>query len=179
MCIKFENIHELFNDKDKNEQINTRSRERESSSLWEEIKWAVMKSMSRRATHPNDMATELLRFGGEITVTKLLRFGGEITVTKLLITVTKLHEWYLWRYGRPENNGQKNKHNEHSFRFPGRAICFSATITELLHYSHIQARFYWYWSKHSRSLKKQLLKNKLALGHKGVHKIRLWTSGSF
>ena len=71
-----EYCEELYKEKDENVDIVIQ--EGEPPPLKEEIRRAVMKSAMRKVPGPDNVAAELLRFGGEMTVTKLHEICAEV-----------------------------------------------------------------------------------------------------
>ena len=86
--------------------------EKEPPPLKEEIRRAILKSALRKAPGPDDIALELLRFGGEVTL-------------------NKLHE-ILRKFGRM-GLGLKNGHSQSLFHSQRKEICSSAVTIGPLH----------------------------------------------
>ena len=70
---------ELYNGDYENEDNNTDNQEREPTPLKEAIRRRT--STSRKSPGPDDVAAELLKFGGEMTVTKLHEISTEVRMT--------------------------------------------------------------------------------------------------
>ena len=71
---------ELYNDEE-NRQIDVQ--EKEQPPLKDEIRRALLKSAQLKATGPEGIAAELLRFDGEITLNKLNKVYVEVWETVL------------------------------------------------------------------------------------------------
>ena len=82
-----EHCEELYNDDEENKQIDVQ--EKEPPPLKDEIRRALLESAQRKATGPEGITAELLRFGGEMTLNKL----HEVCV-ELLTLVSRVER--LW-----------------------------------------------------------------------------------
>lgn len=74
-----EYCEELYDNVQENIEINIH--EREPKPLLEEIRQAILKMASRKAPGPDDIAVELLKFGGEMTLKKLHEICLEVWET--------------------------------------------------------------------------------------------------